>query len=163
MTLHLVPVIVFATAAAISFATGTSWGTMAILLPLGIPVTVALGGAAGLSLDAPEHYTILLGTISSVLAGAIFGDHCSPISDTTILSSTASGCDHVDHVRTQLPYALLVACVGMAWGDVPTAYGLSVWISLAGAMITLWLILRFWGTAVEEPAPEVGAESSTTP
>jgi len=154
--LHLVPVVVFVTAAAMSFATGTSWGTMAILLPLGIPVTVALGGAAGLALDGQVHYTILLGTISSVLAGSIFGDHCSPISDTTILSSTASGCDHVDHVRTQLPYALLVAVVGMAWGDVPTAYGFPVWIALAGAMITLWVILRVWGTAVEEvPADDV--------
>ncbi len=150
VALHLVPVMVFVTAAAMSFATGTSWGTMAILLPLGIPITVALGGAAGLSLDGQVHYTILLGTISSVLAGSIFGDHCSPISDTTILSSTASGCDHVDHVRTQLPYALLVAVVGMAWGDVPTAYGFPVWIALAGAMITLWVILRVWGTAVEE-------------
>jgi Na+/H+ antiporter NhaC len=156
VAIHLLPVMVFATAAAMSFATGTSWGTMAILLPLGIPLTVALGGNAGLAPGGAEHYTILLGTISSVLAGAIFGDHCSPISDTTILSSTASGCDHVDHVRTQLPYALLVAVVGMAWGDVPTAYGFPVWLSLAGAMITLWLILRFAGTAVEQ-APEPGA------
>jgi hypothetical protein len=98
------PVLVFLVAAAISFATGTSWGTMAILFPVVIPLAVAMG--AGVGFDGGEHYTILLGTISSIMAGSIFGDHCSPISDTTVLSSMASACDHIDHVRTQLPYAL---------------------------------------------------------
>ena len=105
VALRLLPWLVFLVAAAMSFATGTSWGTMAILMPLVIPLTVSLGGAA--DFDGGTHYSILLGTISSVLAGAIFGDHCSPISDTTVLSSTAAACDHVDHVRTQLPYALV--------------------------------------------------------
>jgi len=141
--LHFYPVLVFATASAIAFATGTSWGTMAILLPVVIPLTVALGG--GLSFDGGQHYTILLGVISSVLAGAVFGDHCSPISDTTVMSSMASGCDHVDHVRTQLPYALLVAVVGMAVGDLPTAFGLPCWVSLASALVILYLILRVFG------------------
>jgi len=150
VTLHLVPVIVFATAAAISFATGTSWGTMAILMPLVVPLTVALGGFAA---GSDEHYTILLGAISSVLAGAIFGDHCSPISDTTVLSSAASGCDHVDHVRTQMPYALVVAGVGMLVGDIATAYGLNVWLAIAIGMALLWGILRVRGTLVED-APE---------
>jgi Na+/H+ antiporter NhaC len=140
-------VIVFATAAAMSFATGTSWGTMAILLPLVVPLTVALGGYTDGGTDF--QYTILLGTISSVLAGAIFGDHCSPISDTTVLSSMASGCDHMDHVRTQMPYALLVAAVGMALGDIGTAYGLPVWAALGGSMLLLWAFLRFWGTDVD--------------
>jgi len=146
LALHLVPVIVFAAAAAISFATGTSWGTMAILLPLVIPLTVALGGFA----DGSGTYTILLGSISSVLAGAIFGDHCSPISDTTVLSSAASGCDHVDHVRTQLPYALVVAVVGMLLGDIGTAYGLPVWVALLGGMIVLYGFLRVRGTSIED-------------
>jgi len=152
VALHLVPVIVFVTAAGISFATGTSWGTMAILMPLVVPLTVALGGFAA---GTDEHYTILLGAISSVLAGAIFGDHCSPISDTTVLSSAASGCDHVDHVRTQLPYALVVAGVGMLVGDIATAYGLNVWIAIALGMVVLWGILRFRGTFIED-APEAG-------
>ena len=91
--LALMPWLVFVTAAAMAFATGTSWGTMAILIPLVIPLTVSLGGGAGF--ESGAHYTILLGTISSVLAGAIFGDHCSPISDTTILSSMASATDHI--------------------------------------------------------------------
>jgi len=146
VALHLVPVIVFVTAAAMSFATGTSWGTMAILLPLVIPLTVSMGGDAGF--DGGAHYSILLGSISSVLAGAIFGDHCSPISDTTVLSSTASACDHVDHVRTQLPYALLVAGVGMIFGDIGTAYGLPIWVALSGSAVALYLILRLFGTTV---------------
>ncbi|MDH3424505.1 MAG: Na+/H+ antiporter NhaC family protein, partial [Gemmatimonadota bacterium] len=149
VALHFVPVIVFAIAAAISFATGTSWGTMAILLPLAIPLTVALGGYAE---GAQAQYTLLLGSISSVLAGSIFGDHCSPISDTTVLSSTASGCDHVDHVRTQLPYALLVAVVGMIVGDIGTAYGLPVWVALLGGMALLYGFMRLRGTVIDETA-----------
>jgi Na+/H+ antiporter NhaC len=146
VALRLMPALIFVTAAAIAFATGTSWGTMAILIPVVIPLTVSLGGAAGF--DGGTHYSILLGAISSVLAGAIFGDHCSPISDTTVLSSTASACDHVDHVRTQLPYALIVAAVGIALGDIGTAYGLPNWIALSGGVLLLWLFLRVRGIPV---------------
>jgi Na+/H+ antiporter NhaC len=146
VALQLVPVIVFATAACMAFATGTSWGTMAILLPLVIPLTVSLGGAVGF--EEGGAYSVLLGAISSVLAGAIFGDHCSPISDTTVLSSTASACDHVDHVRTQMPYALLVAGVGMLLGDIGTAYGLPNWVALIGGVAILSLFLRFFGRKV---------------
>ena len=145
---RLLPVIVFAVAAAISFATGTSWGTMAILLPLVIPLGAGLTAANDLAMDG--HYTVLLGVVSSVLAGSIFGDHCSPISDTTVMSSMASACDHVDHVRTQLPYALVVAAVGMAVGDVPTAYGLSPWISLAIGTLILLALLRFLGRPTDQ-------------
>ncbi len=145
---RMLPVLVFLLAAAISFATGTSWGTMAILLPLVIPLGANLTAATGLGDGG--HYTILLGVISSVLAGSIFGDHCSPISDTTVLSSMASACDHLDHVRTQLPYALLVAAVGMAVGDIPTAFGLNPWISLVVGSIILWVVLRFVGKKVTE-------------
>jgi len=154
VALQLLPVLVFLTSAAMSFATGTSWGTMAILLPLVIPLTVALGGDAGF--EGGSHYTVLLGVISSVLAGSIFGDHCSPISDTTVLSSTASGCDHVDHVRTQLPYALLVAVIGMLVGDIPTAYGLPNWVSLLLGCVGLWLVLRIFGKKAEEHPVRAG-------
>jgi len=140
---HLLPVLVFVISAAISFATGTSWATMAILLPLVIPLAVALGGAIGF--EAGAHYTIVLGTISSVLAGSIWGDHCSPISDTTVLSSMASACDHVDHVRTQLPYALTVGVIGIMAGDIPTAYGMNPLFSYAIGGVILFLILRFIG------------------
>ncbi|MFQ5678284.1 MAG: Na+/H+ antiporter NhaC family protein [Gemmatimonadota bacterium] len=143
LTPNLLPVLVFVTAAVVSFATGTSWGTMGILMPLVIPLIVAMGGGA--SFQGGEHYSLLLGTISSVLAGAIFGDHCSPISDTTVLSSLASGSDHVDHVRTQLPYALAVAIVGMLAGDIPTAYGMSPILSYLLGVTVLFLLLRFVG------------------
>lgn len=149
---RLLPVLVFAVAAAISFATGTSWGTMAILLPLVIPLGAELTVAG--EMGAEGHYTILLGVVSSVLAGSIFGDHCSPISDTTVMSSMASACDHLDHVRTQMPYALLVAVVGMSLGDIPTAYGLSPWISLTVGVLVLVLFVRFVGRPSNgAPAP----------
>jgi len=94
----LVPAILFVLTGFIAFSTGTSWGTFAIMLPIGIPMVELLG--ANLHL-----------TIGAVLAGGIFGDHCSPISDTTIISSMAAGSDHVDHVNTQLPYALFIGAV----------------------------------------------------
>ena len=144
--LQLIPLIVFVTCAAMAFATGTSWGTMAIMLPLVIPLTVSLGGAA--TYPGGDQMEILLGATASVLAGAIFGDHCSPISDTTILSSTASACDHMDHVRTQLPYAVLVGLIGMLLGNVGTAYGLPPWGALLGGVFLLFLFLQFRGRVV---------------
>jgi Na+/H+ antiporter NhaC len=143
LPLPLLPVLVFLVAAGTSFATGTSWGTMAILFPVVIPLAVAMG--AGVGFDGGDHYTILLGAISSIMAGSIFGDHCSPISDTTVLSSMASACDHIDHVRTQLPYALLVAAVAMLVGDIPTAFGMSPWVSLPLGFAILYAVLRIAG------------------
>lgn len=143
----LLPVLTFVIASAVAFSTGTSWATMAILMPIVIPLAHTLSGDAGLG--AIEADRVLLGVVSSVLAGAVFGDHCSPISDTTILSSMASACDHIDHVRTQLPYALVVACVGMLVGDIPTAFGLSPWISLAAGTLILIAVLLIFGRKVE--------------
>jgi Na+/H+ antiporter NhaC len=80
-----------------------------------------------------------------VLAGAIFGDHCSPISDTTVLSSRASGCDHVQHVRTQMPYALVVGLVAILIGSIPAAFGFSPWLSLILGSVILWGLLRLIG------------------
>ncbi len=132
---HWVPVLVFAFSGLTSFATGSSWSTMAILMPLVIPLAHRL---------APGSDLILAGTISSVLAGSVWGDHCSPISDTTVLSSMASSSDHVDHVNTQLPYAVVVALVGMAVGDVPTAFGLPYWVSwIAGTAILAGILFLF--------------------
>ena len=125
---HFLPVIIFLVAGLTSFATGTSWGTMAILMPIVIPLSHSVSASYGL--DAIDNTLILQGVISSVLAGAVFGDHCSPISDTTILSAMASGCNLVDHVKTQLPYAILIAVVCMLLGDIPTAFGLSPYLSL---------------------------------
>ncbi|HIF38111.1 MAG TPA: Na+/H+ antiporter NhaC family protein [Gemmatimonadetes bacterium] len=146
LPLQILPALVFCTAAAMAFATGTSWATMAILIPLVIPLTVSLGGGIGFGTG---EYSVLTSAISSVLAGAIFGDHCSPISDTTVLSSTASRCDHVDHVRTQLPYALAVGTISIVVGNLGTAYGLPVWAALTIGIAVLIVILKLFG----EPGP----------
>lgn len=144
LPLALLPGLVFFIAAVTAFSTGTSWGTMAILFPVVIPLSVAMG--AGVGFAGGEHYAILLGAISSVMAGAVFGDHCSPISDTTVLSSMSSACDLVDHVRTQLPYALVVAVVALIVGELPAAFEWihPVWGLITGFII-LYLILRFYG------------------
>ncbi|MEZ4288280.1 MAG: Na+/H+ antiporter NhaC family protein [Polyangiales bacterium] len=132
------PAAVFVVAALISFATGTSWGTMAILFPLVVPLVHAL---------APGDEALLLGAISSVLSGAVWGDHCSPISDTTILSSMGSGCDHIAHVRTQLPYALVVGAVSLLVGEIGVGLGLyPVWVALLLGVAILILVVRFMGT-----------------
>ena len=149
LPLALLPALVFLTAAAISFATGTSWGTMAILLPIVVPLSVSLGGGEAF---VAGGYSVVLGAVSSVLAGAIFGDHCSPISDTTVLSSMATSCDHMDHVRTQLPYALAAGAVSVVLGDVGTAYGLPAWAALAGGAALLYVLLRRFGVSVGDAA-----------
>jgi Na+/H+ antiporter NhaC len=138
------PFITFITAALISFATGTSWGTMAVLMPIAIPMSIQLTQ----SYASPEIIfptNILISTTAAVLAGATFGDHCSPISDTTIMSSMASGADHIDHVRTQLPYALTVGLVACVLGYIPVGLGMNNWLALLLGFITIFLIIRFLG------------------
>jgi len=127
---HWLPALVFVLSAFVAFATGTSWGAMGILMPLVIPLIHGIATHAGHAPGSAMYTTFLVGTVSSVLAGTVWGDHCSPISDTTILSSMASGSDHIAHVRTQLPYALALGVLGVLVGDLPTAYGLPVWLSL---------------------------------
>ncbi len=144
---RLLPALTFIISAVISFSTGTSWATMAIVIPIVTPLSFNMSGAAGFA--AQEVHLNLVGTLSGVLAGSIFGDHCSPISDTTIMSSMASSVDHVDHVRTQLPYALLVGCVGVLFGDIPSGYGLNPFVSLALGTVALIMFLRFFGKKVE--------------
>jgi len=143
-----VPVVVFLLAAATAFATGSSWGTMGILLPLVIPLVWAVMSFNGMGDEA--YYYILYSTISCILAGAVWGDHCSPISDTTILSSMASGCDHIDHVRTQLPYAMFVGIVAIIVGIIPSGFGFPWWISLPVGLVILFAGLRFFGRVAEE-------------
>ncbi len=140
---HLVPMVSFALSCIIAFATGTSWGTMAILMPIIIPLGYKMPLAAGLSPAVSE--SVLLGAIAGVLAGAAFGDHCSPISDTTILSSMASGSDHIDHVKTQIPYAFTVGVVSAIIGYLPMGYGISPLITVPIGGVVLVLILRFIG------------------
>lgn len=152
---HYLPVLIFIIAAITSFATGTSWGTMAIMMPIVIPLAHSV---AGLNNLIPADSTIILyGVISSVLAGSVFGDHCSPISDTTILSSIASGCNHVDHVRTQLPYALVVAFVCILLGDILSAYGYSPFLSFGLIGIILVGVVLIFGRKVN---PEMDGKTT---
>ncbi|MEM9406085.1 MAG: Na+/H+ antiporter NhaC family protein [Acidobacteriota bacterium] len=137
------PALTFLLAAAVSFATGTAWGTMGILSPLAIPLAHSLSTADGLA--ASGYESVLLGTVAAVLAGSVWGDHCSPISDTTILSSMASGCDHLAHVKTQLPYALLTGLVALLLGFVATGHGLSPFLGLALGALLVAAILRLAG------------------
>jgi Na+/H+ antiporter NhaC len=144
----LVPAVVFLLAAITAFSTGTSWGTMGILLPLVLPLTWAVMAVAGMADPSGMH--IMHSAIACVLAGAVWGDHCSPISDTTVLSSIASGCDHIEHVRTQMPYALLVGGIAIAIGTIPGGYGLPPWISLLVGIAILVGLLRFFGRKADE-------------
>jgi len=144
---RLLPVIVFLVCALTSFATGTSWGTMAIMMPIVIPLAHSV---SVLNHYGPADYDIILhGVISSVLAGCVFGDHCSPISDTTILSSMASSCDHIEHVRTQLPYAVVTAIFCMLIGDIPTAWGFSPYLSIVIISAVLITVLYLFGKPVK--------------
>ena len=140
---QMVPATVFVLSAITAFTTGTSWGTLGILMPLVVPLCWAVMQVNGMA--TPEHMHILYSAIACNLAGAVWGDHCSPISDTTVLSSMASGCDHIEHVRTQMPYALLVGFVAIIIGTVPGAYGLSPIISILLGGVILIGILNYFG------------------
>ncbi len=146
----LLPSLVFILSSLVAFATGTSWGTMGIVMPLVIPLAYAQLAAGGDSVSASDP--IMLCSIGGVLAGAIFGDHCSPISDTTVLSSQASGCDHVAHVRTQMPYALLVAGVSVLFGTLPIGYGVPVIVMLPTGLVVMWCMLWILGGKVDDDA-----------
>lgn len=136
----LVPTGTFLLAAFVSFVTGTSWGTMAILFPIVVPLAHKLP-----MLQGGDAESILLGSIGAVLAGSVFGDHVSPISDTTILSSTGSSCDHMHHVRTQMPYACAVALASIVFGSIPAGYGMSPWLGLLLGGASLVLVVRYVG------------------
>ena len=150
----LVPALVFILSAATAFATGSSWGTMGILMPLVIPLTWAVLVANNMA--GPENYSIIYSVAACVLGGSVWGDHCSPISDTTILSSMASGSDHIDHVRTQLPYAMLVGGVGLLLGTVPTGFGFPWWLSLIIGAAVLVAVHRYLGRDVAIEAEQTG-------
>jgi Na+/H+ antiporter NhaC len=143
----LIPAIAFILAAITAFTTGTSWGTMAILMPLVIPLAWAVMTVSGIADPSGMH--ILYSSVACVLAGAVWGDHCSPISDTTVLSSIASGCNHIEHVRTQLPYALLVGVAALLVGTIPGGFGLHPAISILAGIGILYAVLRIFGRRAE--------------
>lgn len=143
----VLPAIVFALAGAAGFATGSSWGVMAILMPLVIPLCWAVLQANGIA-DV-QHLHILYSCIACVLCGAVWSDHCSPISDTTVLSSLATGCDHMDHVTTQLPYALLGGVIAVVACTVPAGFGLPWWLLFPVAAVLLIVAHRLLGRPVD--------------
>ena len=149
----LLPGIVFVMAALISFSTGSSWSTMAILYPIMIPATWNLCVEAGL--DTSHSYALLLNVIATVLSASVLGDHCSPISDTTILSSLASRCDHLRHVATQMPYALTVGAFALAAKLISAFFDggwpLSLALVLASAM-AMYFLIRVVGKTVDPVA-----------
>ena len=148
MPMWAIPLLTFLVAAAMSFATGTSWGTMAITYPLLVPVVIG----------TPYLYP----TIAAVLSGAVFGDHCSPISDTTIMSSMASACDHVDHVRTQIPYALTTAVTALFLGYLLLDLHIPAWLIYPIGGVGMWLVLRFFGKKIPDVFP-AGGEAAEAP
>ena len=115
------PLLTFFVASGMAFATGTSFGTMGILIPVILPLAYSLGAYNG------ESSLVFFLTSAAILDGAIFGDHCSPISDTTVLSSIASGCDHIDHVSTQVVYALTVMILSAVVGYLSIGMGFPLW------------------------------------
>ena len=146
------PAVIFVLAAFTAFSTGSSWGAMGILLPLVLPLCWAIMSMEGLT--AGEDYFILYSSVSGVLAGAVWGDHCSPISDTTVMSSLSAGCDHIEHVRTQLPYALLAGAAALGAGTLPTSFGLPWWLGMLAAAAVTMAGLRLLGESVEDYRPE---------
>ncbi|GHF12071.1 sodium:proton antiporter [Kordiimonas sediminis] len=143
LPMEVLPMLTFIIAGLTALGTGSSWGTMAVLMPLVVPLAWAIIG--GGDAPHPENMAVVYSAISCVLAGAVWGDHCSPISDTTILSSMASGCNHVEHVRTQLPYALLVGAVAILLGTLPAGFGIPWYVGLGVGAVTLWGILMLFG------------------
>ena len=135
----LLPTVVFSLSAAVAFCTGTSWGTMGILMPMVVTLSYAIVVAGGDT--AGSVNPAFLCCIGGVLAGSVFGDHCSPLSDTTVLSSQSSGCDHIAHVWTQMPYAVVVAAVNIVLGTLPIGWGVSVWPLLLLQVVALVVIL----------------------
>lgn len=144
----LIPGLTFLLAALVAFSTGSSWGTMAILYPLMLPLSWTVCEVAGCDLVTAQG--IFFHVVSAVLAGSVLGDHSSPISDTTILSSLATSTNHIAHVNTQLPYALTVGAVAFVLAIVSAAAGINgLWLMPVGVFV-LYGVIRVVGKVVED-------------
>ena len=140
LPLALLPAGIFVLGALISFSTGTSWGAMAVLMPLAIPVIFSFTeGVVDLERDR-----LVVAAIGAVFSGAVFGDHCSPFSDTTIVASIASGVEPLDHVRTQLPFAMIAGLMALVLGFLPLGLGLPAILCLGVGVILLWVLPSMW-------------------
>jgi len=131
----ILPLLIFLLSSVVAFSIGTSWTTMALLIPTVVPLAHSLGGLP---------LTVI--AAAAVLDGSIFGDHCSPISDTTVMSSIASSCDHLDHVRTQIPYALTIFAHAALFGYLGAVHLYPAWVGLALGIGMIGLILSLFGT-----------------
>ena len=133
---NFLPAIIFLVGCFLAFATGTSWGTFGILIPIVVAVF------------AGTNETMMIISISACMAGAVCGDHCSPISDTTIMASAGAQCNHVNHVSTQLPYAITVAAVSfvtyLVAGFVQTAF-IALPVGIVLMILTLFIMRNFGG------------------
>jgi Na+/H+ antiporter NhaC len=143
------PAIIFVISALVAFSTGSSWSTMAIMYPICIPLVLGLATSNGAIQDTTVFMPVLLNTISIILCASVLGDHCSPISDTTILSSLSTQCDHISHVRTQMPYALIVGLVSIVCGGVFFVAGLPWYICYLFGFVSLYLVVRFFGKTID--------------
>ena len=136
----LLPAGIFVLGALISFSTGTSWGAMGVLMPLAIPVIFSLTeGVVDLERDR-----LVVAAIGAVFSGAVFGDHCSPFSDTTIVASIAAGVEPLDHVRTQLPFAIIAGLTALVVGFLPLGFGVPAMVCLGAGAFLLWGLPSLW-------------------
>ncbi len=140
MSAAFIPPLVFIVACIIAFSTGTAYGTMAIVMPIAVPL--------GFHLSGDTVSGVMFATIGATLTGSVFGDHCSPISDTTIMSSMASASDHLDHVKTQAPYAMAAAAIAIVFGFIPAGFGVNPIISLVTGGIATAVLIRLVGKKV---------------
>jgi Na+/H+ antiporter NhaC len=138
------PTVAFLIAACTAFATGTSFGTMSILLPTVVEIAIAAD---------PNMGPVALGSIAAVLAGSCLGDHASPISDTTVLSALGAGVEVITHVRTQIPYALAAGAISVVFGYIPVGFGLSAYLCLPFGMLAAFAVVRWVGRVPTGAAP----------
>ena len=158
---YWLPALVLLLSAVTAFATGSSWGTMGILMPLVVPLGWEIGFNFGL--EYPVVHEIIYASVSAVLAGSVWGDHCSPISDTTILSSIATQCDHIEHVNTQLPYAMVVGTISIAGMIGMLVLDIPWWIIYPlGIILIVAIIFQFGKIPDPETYTPEGKEPATT-
>ncbi len=152
MPIWWLPLFTFVVASLMSFATGTSWGAIGILIPIILPLAHGMG-----AFDDNGGLIFFL-TAAAILDGAIFGDHCSPISDTTVLTSISSGCDHIAHVKTQLPYAALTMTLSGLFGYLAVAQKFPIWIFYLLFPISVFAIFKTFGRPIPDANIEQGVD-----
>lgn len=148
MPLWLIPISMFVISSLVALATGTSWGTFGIMIPIAIPITITLATQAGWPADKLLNFVIL--SVAAVVSGAVFGDNGSPISDTTVLSAAGSSCPHLEHVATQFPYAL-IAALSSGFGILIASITMTPWPAIIVSLITVYLMYY----CLSRPLPEI--------